>query len=257
MANREQKQEGTQAIRRASSILRQVAGGTDDGVSLRQVSQATGLSRSTVHRIMKCLMEEHLLDYDERSRRYVIGGLVFELGLAAASRQNEIMRWRPLVDRLARQCGATAYLIGRSGHETVCLYKAEGSSVLRAIPVEVGQRRPLGVGAAATALLAATSDADIDRVLTAIGPHLKDYSRLTVEQIRQHIEETRKTGLTESHGYVAEGVYGLGMALPTGPGPATMAVSIAALHSLATKENIAAWKRNFEELRKQVSEMTG
>lgn len=255
MSSNEPKQEGTQAIRRAATVLRYVATGASNGVNLRQVSDATGLSRSTAHRIVKCLMEERLLDYDDDSRRYVIGGLVSELGLAAASRQHEIVRWRPLVDKLARQCGTTAYLIGRSGHETVCLYKAEGSSVLRAIPVEVGQRRPLGVGAAATALLAATSDADIERVLAAIAPHLHEYSKLTIDQIRRHVEETRRTGLTESKGYVAEGVYGLGMALPTGPGPATMAVSVAAHHSLATEENIAVWKRCFEELRKQAAEV--
>ena len=257
MSDSEPKQDGTQAIRCAAAVLKHAARGADSGVSLRQVSEGTGLSRSTAHRIVKCLLDERLLEYDEHARRYVIGGLVFELGLAAAERQGEILQWRPLVDRLARSCGATAYLIGRSGHESVCLYKAEGSSVLRAIPVEVGQRRPLGVGAAATALLASNTEQDIERVLAAIAPHLGEFPRLSVEQIRLNIEATRKNGLTESRSFVADGVYGLGMALPTGTGPATLAVSIAAHNALATDDNIAAWKRSFLELRRQAVDAAG
>lgn len=249
------KQDGTQAIRRAAAVLRHAARGADAGVSLRQVSEATGLSRSTAHRIVKCLMDERLLEYDDAARRYTIGDLVFELGLAAADRQREILQWRPLVEKLARTCGATAYLIGRSGHESVCLYKAEGASVLRAIPVEVGQRRPLGVGAAATALLAATSEADAEQVLAAIEPHLKEFPRLSIEQIRRNLEETRRTGLTESRSFVAESVFGLGMALPNGQGPATLAVSIATHNSLATDQNIASWRRHFDQLRREAAEI--
>ncbi len=255
MTGRDPKLDGTQAIRRAAAVLKHVARGADNGLSLREISEATGLSRSTTHRIVRCLMDEQLLDFDGAARRYVVGGMVFELGLSAGLRQREIVQWRSLVDKLARQCGATAYLMGRTGHEAVCLYKAEGSSVLRAIPVEVGQHRPLGVGAASTALLAATSDADMERVLAAVGPHLEQHSRLTVEQIRLHISETRETGLTESHGFVADGIYGLGMALPNGHGAARLAVSIAAHHSLATPQNIAAWKDRFRELRRKAAEI--
>jgi DNA-binding IclR family transcriptional regulator len=255
MSDREPKQDGTQAIRRAAAVLRCAATGGDRGVSLRQVSEATALSRSTAHRIVKCLMDEQLLHYDDEAKRYVVGDLVFELGLAAGGRSREILRWRPLVDRLARTCGATAYLIARSGHESVCLYKAEGGTVLRAIPVEVGQRRPLGVGAAATALLAAATDADMERVLAAIAPHLKEFPRLSLEQIRHNVAATRENGLTESRSFVAEGIYGLGMAIAPSSRPPTLAVSIAVHQSLATEENIAAWKRHFADFRRQAADI--
>ncbi|WP_180900727.1 IclR family transcriptional regulator [Martelella soudanensis] len=249
----EPKQEGTQAIRRAAAVLRRVAADADNGTNLREVCEATDLSRSTAHRIMKCLMEEQLLDYNENTRRYTVGNLVFELGLATTSRQTEVMKWRALIDELARRCGATSYLLARSGYESVCLYKAEGSSVLRAIPVEVGQRRPLGVGAAATALLADTSEAETERILAAIAPHLAAHSRLDTAQIRHNIAEGRKTGFTESRDFVADNVYGLGMVLPTGQHPAMLAMSIATHTSLATPQNIAAWKRHFDDLRQQAS----
>jgi DNA-binding IclR family transcriptional regulator len=244
MSDREKKPDGTQAIRRAAAILTHIARGPENGVSLRDVAEAMDLSRSTAHRILRCLLDEKLIEHGDDARRYVIGSLTFELGLAATSRQHEVMRWRSAVDALSKQTGATVYLMGRSGNECVCLYKAEASSVVRVIPVEVGQRRPLGVGAGATALLASTTDGDLERVLNAIAPYLDRYPAITVERIRRNVEAARKTGLAESRGLVVEGVYGLGLAVPAKHGPPMLALSLAAHQSAATDERIALWKRS-------------
>jgi DNA-binding IclR family transcriptional regulator len=240
----DKKPDGTQAIRRAAAILRHIARGPEVGVSLREVAEAMELSRSTAHRILRCLLDEKLIEQGADSRRYVIGGLTFELGLAATNRQHEILRWRSVVDALAQQTGATNYLMGRSGNECVCLYKAEGSSVVRVIPVDVGQRRPLGVGAGATALLAATTDGDLDRVLTAITPYLERWPSITVDRIRDNVEAARKTGLAESRGLVVDGVYGLGVAIPAEHGSPMLALSLAAHHSAATDDRVALWRRS-------------
>lgn len=249
----EVKREGTQAIRRAAAILKSIARGPKSGMTLRDVSDAMELSRSTTHRILKCLLDERVVDYSERSRRYVIGDLTFELGLAATSHQREIVQWRPTIDAIASSTGATVYLMGRSGNESVCLCKAEGSSVVRVIPVEVGQRRPLGVGAGATALLAAASDEDCESVLSAIAPSLEAYPRLTIDLIRRNIEAARGTGFAESRGSVVEGVYGLGVTIPASSGPAVLAVSLAAHESVTTAEAIASWKRQVVKLVKAAS----
>ena len=243
MSEIETKPDGTQAIRRASAMLRQIAHGPGGGMSLREVSEAMGLTRSTAHRILKCLLDERLIEYIDTERRYVIGSLTFELGLAATGRQREIMQWRPAVDMLSQKTGATVFLMGRSGNESVCLCKSEGSSVVRVFPVEVGQRRPLGVGAGATALLAATTPGDAERVLEAIAGHLAQYPALSVDRIRQHVEDARRNGYAESRSTVAGGVYGLGMPIPTKHGPATLALSLAVHESLAGDEQIAAMKR--------------
>jgi DNA-binding IclR family transcriptional regulator len=234
---------GTQAIQRAAAMLRHIARGPKNGMNLRDVSETMDLTRSTAHRILKCLLDERLIEDVDGGRRYVIGSLTFELGLAATNRQVEVMRWRSAVETLSRRTGATTYLMGRSGHESVCLFKSEGSSVVRVIPVEVGQRRPLGVGAGATALLASTADSDAERILDIIAPYLDRYSSLTLDQIRQNVKSARQTGLAESRGFVVEGVYGLGIAVPNSHGPATLALSLAAHASIATADRISAWKR--------------
>jgi DNA-binding IclR family transcriptional regulator len=250
MPDSTKKPEGTQAIRRAAAILTHIARGPENGMSLRDVAAAMALSRSTAHRILRCLLDEKLIEHGADARRYVIGSLTFELGLAATNRQHEVMTWRSAVDSLAKDTGATVYLMGRSGHECVCLYKAEGSSVVRVIPVEVGQRRPLGVGAGATALLAATTDGDLERVLGVIAPYLDRWPAITVERIRRNVEAARKTGLAESRSLVVDGVFGLGLAIPAAHGPPTLALSLAAHQSAATDDRIAAWRRSMQRVLK-------
>ncbi|MEW5420928.1 IclR family transcriptional regulator [Amorphus sp. 3PC139-8] len=243
MVETDGKAHGTQAIRRAAGMLRFVASGSGAGVSLNDVSKAMELSRSTAHRILKCLVEEGLLETDETGRRYRVGALTYELGLAASGRRLEVLRWRDTVDRLGRETGATMYLMGRTGLDSVCLYKADGTGVVRVFPVEVGQRRPLGVGAGATALLAGAPDDEVDRILAAIAPELGAYPSITAETIRADIAKARRTGVAESLGQVVSEAYGLGVAIPSGQGAGTLALSLAAHRSLAVPERTAVWKR--------------
>jgi DNA-binding IclR family transcriptional regulator len=234
--------DGTQAIRRAASILRQIAKTPQTGSTLRELSEAMELSRSTTHRILKCLVSEKLVAQSDDARRYSIGELAAELGLAVKGRKDVILTWRPAIEALARDTGATTYLMGRSGSESVCLDKAEGSSVIRVIPVEVGQRRPLGLGAGATAILAAMLEPECEATIAAIEPYLHRYGRATADDLRKAVAETRATGFAESWGKVVDGVYGLGIAVPSDKG-GMLALSIATHQSLATEENIQKWKQ--------------
>jgi DNA-binding IclR family transcriptional regulator len=235
--------DGTQAIRRAAAILRLIGQGSSQGIGLAAITKALNLPRSTAHRILKCLVEEGLVGHEPEKRRYVVGQLTYELGLTVTPDVLEITKWRAAVDRVAIRTGATSYLMSRSGMEVVCVHKAEGRSVIRAIPVEVGQRRFLGVGAGSTALLAALDDETVDRVLDAILPAIGDYPGLDEQTIRQIIERTRSTGFAVSVGTVYQDVVGIGRAIPKAGGPPSLAVTIAALASQANDRVVESWKQ--------------
>ena len=80
-----QAPDGTQAIRRAAAMLRTIAKTGPQGAAASDVAHAQGLARSTTHRILKCLIDEGLLEHDDGGRRYRLGPLVHELGLVPAS----------------------------------------------------------------------------------------------------------------------------------------------------------------------------
>lgn len=241
------KSDGTQAIRRAAAILRLIGQGHAQGASLAEVGAAMQLSRSTAHRIMKCLVDEGLVKHDPARKRYVIGRLVYELGLTVTSETLEIARWSGAVARVAARTGATAYLMGRSGVEAVCLLKQEGNAVIRVIPVDIGQRRYLGVGAGATALLAALDAPTRENILSTIAPHLGDFPAMSEAVIRRHIAEAQTEGLVVSRSNVVRDVIGIGMAIPDGDRAPWLSLSIASLESQASPQMVADWKEILRE----------
>lgn len=239
--------DGTQAIRRAAAILRLIGQGNSRGVGLAEITKALNLPRSTAHRILKCLVEEGLVGHEPEKRRYVVGQLTYELGLTVTPDLLEITKWRAAVDRVAMRTGATSYLMSRSGMEVVCVHKAEGRSVIRAIPVEIGQRRFLGVGAGSTALLAALDDQTVDRILEAILPAIGDYPGLGEQTIRQIIGTARRTGFAVGVGTVYPDVIGIGRVIPTAAAPPALAMTIAALASQASDGMVESWKQIMNE----------
>ena len=233
--------DGTQAIRRAAAILRRLGKGGSPGVGLADITEALQLPRSTTHRILKCLVEEGLVRHDTERRRYFAGQLTYELGLTVTETAIDVARWRVAVDRVAQRTGVTAYLMSRSGIEAACVLKTEGNSVIRVIPVEIGQRRFLGIGAGATALLAALDQDTRERIIATIAPFLPLYSSLTEDKLRNLVHETLKLGYTLSRGNVVRDVVGIGMAIPNGDAAPYLALSIAGIASQCDDKGVANW----------------
>jgi DNA-binding IclR family transcriptional regulator len=235
--------DGTQALRRAAAILRRIGQGGVQGAALTEIARALELPRSTTHRILKCLTEEGLVRHDQNNRRYLIGQLTYELALTVTTDTVGVGRWRVAVDRIAERTGATCYLMARSGIEATCLLKAEGNSAIRVIPVDVGQRRFLGVGAGATALLAALDARTSDRIIKTIAPSLHLYNNLSESTVRKIVEQARKTGFAVSRSNMLRDAIGIGIAIPDPDHTASLALSIAALASSADQKIIEKWKQ--------------
>ncbi len=239
--------DGTQSIRRAGAMLKAIAASGAPGASLAELARTQDLPRSTVHRILKCLVEEGFVELTETGKRYQMGRLIHELGLTPAPSSVEVARWRHVVEAVAQRTGVTSYLMRRSGVEAVCLIKADGNSVVRFVPVEVGQRRLLGVGAGATALLAAMATERIEQVIATVAPGLARYPRLDPASLRAAVALAQKTGFAISQGTVVDDGFGMGKAVPDLAGNSHLAVSIAAHATLVTESAIASWKKVINE----------
>lgn len=240
--------DGTQSIRRAASILQRIARVTGDSApTLPEIAASEGLSRSTAHRILKCLVETDLAAYDSSTRRYEIGLLSYELGLAATVGAVDLAYWSKRIEIIARRTEATTYLMRRSGAEAVCIYMTDGTSLVRVAPVKVGQRRYLGVGAGATALLAALDDNTVERTLAAIASELQQFSNHSPEAILTAVAEARQSGFAISRGQVYSSVFGLGVAIPREDHPAELAISIAAHQADVSEVQIENWKKIISE----------
>jgi DNA-binding IclR family transcriptional regulator len=209
-ANAKAATAGTQAIGRATTILRLLARRGFDGMRLTQLTKASGLPHPTIRRILKCLITERLVLQDETTRRYRLGPLNFELGLATV-RDSRIERaFRQVLVRLAQQSGDTVYLMVRGGADVVCLDLAEGEFPIRSHTFSVGGRRPLGFGAAGLALLSELDDDEIERVLEINAQEIRNHGRITVESLWKGIARTRERGYAVTSDVYTPGIGSVG-----------------------------------------------
>lgn len=222
---------GAQAIRRAMDVVRAVAQFQRTGGTLSRIASATDLSTSTTHRMLRALTEERMLRYDETSRCYFLGLLAFELGLATQAESQAQPYWRETIEHLARQTRLTTYLMARSDCEAVCLLCAQGSTVIRAMPIEVGQRLPLGIGAGSLAILATLDDEEVKHVIASIRSRLQVFPRdgAQAAAILDRVRRARSEGYVVSAGTVASGLVGVGVPVLPRKGLLQLAISVSAV----------------------------
>ena len=114
---------------------------------------------------------------------------------------------RPALERLCQESEITAYFVMRSGFDAVCMNNIEGLCSTRTIPLDIGSRRPLGVGAGDLAVLASCSAEEREYIRQATASRLHQYHDLSIDQ-QQAIAQSRELGytlirkrLTWAHGY--------------------------------------------------------
>lgn len=220
---------GAQSIHRTAAVLRALAAHAGPGMRLSDVMKMTGLQRPTAHRMLQALIHEGLARQDEQTRHYRLGPAVFELGLAAAPRFDIRGICGPSLDRLAAATDDTAFLTVRSGYDSVCLDRREGSYPIRVLTVEIGGRRPLGTTAGSLALLCDLDADQCEEVISFNEPRLREYTRLTAEGLRKLARRGRDLGYALNDNDFTPGITGLGVSLPPAAGRQAIALSVVAL----------------------------
>jgi DNA-binding IclR family transcriptional regulator len=228
---------GTQSIERALSLLREIAAHNRAGSRLLDLAVRTGLQRPTVHRMLKCLAAENMVQQDPDTHRYFLGSMVFELGLTAAPRFNLREICHPALTRIAEATGDTVFLTQRSGLDAVCLDRREGAFPIKTFTLEIGMRRPLGVGIGSLAILAALPDEDIRDIIASNAPRLPEYA-LTAASLQSQVKKAQKLGYAVRETPSLAGVRSLGQVIRNRSGEPFAAISVSAISSRMTEKRV-------------------
>jgi DNA-binding IclR family transcriptional regulator len=196
---------GTQSLQRAFAILRAVAHRDRGGARLTDVTAATSLAQPTAHRILNALVAEGLIAQDKTNRRYCLGPLLAELGLSAAPRFEFGDLYRASIDRLAEASGDTVFFSKRSGLDIVCLDRRSGSFPVKAFVLDVGVRRPLGIGGSSLAILAILPVDEARDILTRNAAALETFEPHPIDEVMDDLRRYRERG------YVVRDIPNLGV----------------------------------------------
>jgi DNA-binding IclR family transcriptional regulator len=242
---------GTQSIGRVVAMLRVVATRGKNGMRLSDVSAASGLPTSTCFRMLQRLELEGLVERHPVTRKYFLGPLLYELGQLARPRYPLAERCEPALAELAEYTKDTVYLSERRGSEAVCSARALGDYPIKALTLDVGIRRPLGVGAGGLAILCALPESEADEIIEENAQRYRKLSTLDADRVRGAVREGRLQGFAFLDGPVIPGTAAVGVAF-------TAAGSIAAISVAAISTRLDEARRVdvAQALQKQAQRLT-
>ena len=175
-----ERETGIQVIARAGEILRILAK-SERGTTLRSLAEATGLPRSTVHRIVVALAAENLVAWDPERGVAELGlGLI---SLALSRRQRLRDAARPYLEALMRRVDETVDLVVLRGETVVFVDQVMAHRLL--VVSAIGAVLPVHCTACGKALLAALPPADAERILPQT---LKAYTPHTITDRARFLE---------------------------------------------------------------------
>lgn len=249
----EENRSGTQMITRCAILLKLITAENRHGLRLVQLYKAAGFTRPTTHRILQALVTERMIVQDEKSKRYHLGSLIYEMGLAAATSYDLRDLCQPFLKQVAAETGDTVFLTIRSGFDGVCAARAEGAYPVKAFVLDVGRHRPLNIGGGAVALLSGLQDDEIERIYRANEERLtRDYSGFDVDLMWERIEQVRTKGYFVNQVLEAPEIHALAVPIFGQHGAPVGALSISALKKRLSRsflnERVAVLRKVVQEI---------
>lgn len=177
-----------------------------------ELSEETGIPRSTVYRILSGMCLEDLATATDRSSytlslRWVL--------LADAARRG-LTEWQPYVDVLApisAATGLTSFFTVLQGRETICTAWVQGTG-MDAMILRPGRTLPLTAGAAGRAALAALPVADFEDLLRHAPFTVYNHHTLaTAEDLVRDRQQAIERGYALSEEDVTLGVGAVGVSI--------------------------------------------
>lgn len=247
---------GTQSIERVVGMLRVVASRGRRGMRIAEVASTSGLPTSTCFRMLQRLALEGLVSRDALTRKYTLGPLLYELGLLAEPN----FRLSDLCDHamtlIADRTHDTVYLSERRGLEAICTQRALGDFPIKALTLDIGTRRPLGVGAGGLAILSAMPEAEAEDIIEANGHRYARFANFDVAFLRAEVQAARQRGYSFLDSAATPGAAAVGVAFPMSAGSRPIAAfSVAAISSRLTAPRLDEVVQAIQQQLPQVSQL--
>lgn len=220
---------GTQSIERVVGMLRVVASRGRRGMRIADVVSVSGLPMSTCFRMLQRLELEELVLRDPLTRKYHLGPLLYELGMLAQPRYQLSELCESAMQAIADETQDTVYLSERRGVESICTSRVLGDYPIKALTLDVGIRRPMGVGAGGLAILSALPEAEVAQIIEANDARYAKYGAFAPGFVQQAVAQTRAQGYAFLDSAATPGTAAVGVAFP--PDNPVAAVSVAAISS--------------------------
>jgi IclR family transcriptional regulator, KDG regulon repressor len=222
-------------------------------LGVTEISQALGLSKGTVHGLIRTLLKQGFLQQDQPSRRYRLGLKIYELGIILAGSMEINQKAAGPINQLAKATGLVCRLSIWDGDSVVIT--SDASPRPRAVlPYQFGPRVHAYCSAMGKAVLAFLEPQELKKYLERT--ELNAFTPSTVtskETLAAELEETRRRGYALDREEAVQGIACLGAPVFQREGNVAGAISVSGsvARVLGEKMDVLA-----EELMKTAAEVS-
>ena len=217
---------GLASVRNAARLLKEFSSQEREfGVS--ELARRIHLSKSTVHRLLVTLMEEHLIEQDEVTGRYRLGLAVYDLGAAVATGLDLHEAVIGPMEQLRAASGETVHVAVLDGREVVYVDRLDSPTTMKLF-IEVGRRNWAHCTSTGKCLLAHLPQLELESILD--GWELPRVTSRTITEpaaLRRELRETRRRGYAVNRGESALEVLSVAAPIRDGSGRLRAALSVA------------------------------
>ncbi len=212
MANPKSSTSSSGALRRGLQVLALLHEYHPAYLSIREISEQTGLPRPTVYRLLEALTSEGC------TRRHLSKGSFqfVRIGPEFTKKSPSNKRLAAVISKMkqiAQATGDSVYLVVPNGTDSMCIHREFGHYPIQVNSLAIGQNQPLGIGSGGLSILAASTDEQVEEVFELNQSRFGQYNGLSTPILRQLVKNTRSRGYAIIGNYAIPGITGVGMAV--------------------------------------------
>lgn len=241
--------EGTiQSVARTFCVLECLAAHGDMGV--RELHGATGLSVTTVHRILSTLTSLGYVRQVEAGGRYALTYKMLVLGNAVTRHHDVVQLVHPVLRELSAQAGETVHFAQWADTNIRYIDKVVPSSGVVVMGSYLGMELPLHSTAVGKAILAKLPEEEAKRLWDRSERLVYTPSTImTWEELARQLEQVRVDGVAYDYEEREPGISCVGICIVDAAGQPTWAVSIS-----STDGRMRESRAHYTQLLKQAGE---
>src|SRR6201987_1850652 len=184
---------GVQSVDRALAIIETLTE-DDEGYRLSDLAIRTGLSTSTVHRLLTPLEHRRFVQFDRDQSEWHVGARAFMVGATFARHRNFTAQAIPYLRKLRDLTRETANLAVVDDEFIIVLTRAESREIMRSL-TKVGGRVAMVASGVGKAVLATYADEDVNAIIRHHGmPRLTEKSIVRPSDLFRELETVRRKG---------------------------------------------------------------
>lgn len=215
-----------QVLDRAINILEFIGRQNTGEAGLPELSAAMKLHKTTTHRIAHVLESRGLLRRGVDSNRYRLGLHLYDLGCQALDSINLRDEARPLMARVASEVGETAHLAVLDSAEVLYIERIEAQRSMT-MGSKLGARNPVYCTALGKAMLAWSTEVEVDQILAACRLEPRARNTITnVPALKRELERIRDRGYAIDDEEIEDGIRCISAPILNPAGRAVAAISV-------------------------------